>query len=248
MKYETFSVVMPAYNAEKTIAESIHSVLNQSYKYFKLYIVNDYSVDNTESIVKKITDKRMIYLKNNGQPGVANARNVALEAISGDYVAFLDSDDLWLPDKLSQQVRILQSGYDLVFSWYYTFRTSSPGKLYCRTSPKLISGKSMLKINYIGNLTGVYNVKKTGVIKQKNIGHEDYLMWLEIIKKTRFAYCIQQPLALYRLSPHSLSANKLKAAYWQWKIYRDELCFPLATSLYYFSCYAQKSLKKRICS
>lgn len=246
MKNETFSIVMPAWNSELTIAESIRSVLNQYYQDFKLYIVDDHSTDATANIVKEFFDKRIIYLKNKDTRGVAHARNKALDIVTGRYVAFLDSDDIWLPDKLALQLDALQAGYDLVFAFYYTFRDSPEKLLQCRKSPRMINMNLLLKMNLIGNLTGVYNSSKLGVVRQKDIGHEDYVMWLEIIKKTGLAYCIQKPLALYRLSHQSLSANKLKAARWQWNIYRKELKFSLIKSTHYFSCYAGNSIFRRL--
>lgn len=246
MNSEMFSIVMPVYNSENTIAQSIQSVLNQSYKNFKLYIVDDYSTDTSERIILRFQDQRIVYLKNTGKRGVANARNVALDRVSGTYISFLDSDDLWLQDKLLLQFEALQDGHDLVFSCYYTFRHHPEYRLHYRRSPPVICWNDLLKINYIGNLTAAYNARKIGVLRQKDIGHEDYLMWLEVIGRTQTGYCIQQPLALYRLSGTSVSANKLKAAYWQWKIYRYELQFSFIKSLYYFINYVFRSIIRRV--
>ncbi|MBQ0440422.1 glycosyltransferase family 2 protein [Providencia rettgeri] len=234
---------MPAYNAELTISNSIESVLNQTFIDFKLYIVNDCSTDDTLKIISKFDDKRIIILNNEKNEGVAFSRNKAISKAKGKYIAFLDSDDLWLPNKLMAQLDKLENGYDIVCSNYIPFRGDFIEKI--RMSPEIITKNDMMKSNLIGNLTGVYNCNTIGKVYQKPIGHEDYIMWLEIINKANTAYCIQEPLAKYRLSSNSLSGNKLKAMQWQWVIYRNELKMPLLKAIYYFSHYILNALKKR---
>ncbi|MBA8197408.1 glycosyltransferase family 2 protein [Citrobacter freundii] len=243
---EIFSIIMPAYNAETTIAASINSVLMQSESNFKLYVVNDYSTDSTKEIVLSFTDSRIVYLENDVNLGVAKTRNKAIEACGGIYICFLDSDDLWHPQKLEKQLSILNKGWDVVANNYSTFRYDIANIVNKRTSPEVISFDDMLKSNYIGNLTGIYNAKKLGKFYQKTIGHEDYVMWLEIFAKTKQAYCIQENLAYYRLSKNSLSANKLVVMLWQWNIYRRILHLPLIKSIYYFICYIYLGLSKRV--
>ncbi|EIA0196748.1 glycosyltransferase, partial [Escherichia coli] len=194
-------------------------------------------------IILSLSDPRIIYLENENNLGVAESRNKGLKNANGMYIAFLDSDDLWLPNKLSSQLKILDSGWDVVCSNYIAFDSAQTE--FLRTSPEIIQYSDMLKSNFIGNLTGVYNRQKLGVFLQKNIGHEDYVMWLQIIKKSRKAFCIQSPLAKYRLSNNSLSGNKFRAISWQWSIYRNELQLSILKSSYYFSHYILNALKKR---
>ncbi|ELH7560783.1 glycosyltransferase family 2 protein [Escherichia coli] len=243
MTNEIFSIIMPTYNAEKTILDSIDSVLQQDLESFVLYIINDASSDKTKDIILSLSDPRIIYLENENNLGVAESRNKGLKNANGMYIAFLDSDDLWLPNKLSSQLKILDSGWDVVCSNYIAFDSAQTE--FLRTSPEIIQYSDMLKSNFIGNLTGVYNRQKLGVFLQKNIGHEDYVMWLQIIKKSRKAFCIQSPLAKYRLSNNSLSGNKFRAISWQWSIYRNELQLSILKSSYYFSHYILNALKKR---
>lgn len=240
---ELVSIIMPAYNAEKTIIDSINSVLKQDFKSFNLYVINDASQDKTKEIILSFNDSRIIYLENDKNSGVAESRNKGLKNANGKYIAFLDSDDLWLPNKLSSQLKLLNEGWDVVCSNYTTFDSSGIKSL--RTASEVIKYSDMLKSNFVGNLTGVYNRENLGVFFQKNIGHEDYVMWLQIIQKSRHAFCIQEPLAKYRLSDDSLSGNKLKAITWQWSIYRNELKLPLLKSSYYFSHYILNAFKKR---
>ncbi|QDX99373.1 glycosyltransferase [Pectobacterium carotovorum subsp. carotovorum] len=237
---------MPAYNAEATIDESIRSVLNQDFGDFKLYIVDDCSIDNTRDIIKNYTDPRIVYIKNDKNLGVASTRNKAIEMSRGKYIAFLDADDVWRKDKLKSQYQFLVKDFDVVCSNYETFshflKDRSGG---CRTSPKKITYHDMLKSNFIGNLTGAYNAEKLDKFYQKDVGHEDYVMWLEIMKKAKRAYCIQENLAYYRTSSSSLSGNKIKALLWQWNIYRNEVKLSFASSCYFFLCYVFYALKKR---
>ncbi|EJD6040373.1 glycosyltransferase [Morganella morganii] len=236
---------MPAYNAEEYISDSIDSVLNQSIKNFELIIIDDNSQDNTTNIINKYNDPRIVLIINSNNLGVSETRNIGISAASGKYIAFLDSDDIWLPHKLSLQIMCLNDGWDVVSSNYIAFESNADNKITERKSPNIISYYDMLKSNFIGNLTGIYNVQKIGKIYQKKLGHEDYIMWLEIIKKSKKAYCIQESLAKYRLHNSSLSSNKVKAIKWQWSIYRNELKLSLPKSIYYFSHYIINALKKR---
>ncbi|WP_231135758.1 glycosyltransferase family 2 protein [Proteus terrae] len=243
MNNEIFSIIMPAYNAEKTIFYSIESILNQTYSNFKIYIINDNSCDKTENIILSFSDERIIYIKNKKNMGVSLSRNIGIKLSKGKFIAFLDSDDLWVPNKLEEQYKKLINGWDVVCSNYTTFDETN--QIKHRVSPEIINYSDMLLSNFIGNLTGVYNKDNIGKVYQKNKGHEDYIMWLDILKKSKKAYCIQKPLAKYRISEKSLSGNKLKAMQWQWSIYRNELNLSFIKSSYYFINYIYNALKKR---
>lgn len=243
----TISIIMPAYNSETTIEESINSVLYQTYKNWELIIVNDCSIDNTEKIIDSYINKdsRIKKIKTLENSGVSKARNLAISNCIGNYIAFLDSDDLWLPTKLECQLAYLNNGYNIVCSNYINFHDNNNHIRKSTNFPSVINYSMMLKSNFIGNLTGIYNSEKLGKEYQKNKGHEDYIMWLNLLKRSGKAYCIQEPLAKYRISNQSLSGNKLKAIKWQWSIYRNELKLSLPKSIYYFSHYIINALKKR---
>ena len=242
---ENISIVMPAYNAGKFIRESINSVLTQTYNDWRLYIVDDASTDETAAIIKQIQDDRIEYILLEQNGGVANARNIAIEKAQGKYIAFLDSDDLWEKDKLEKQIALLEHGYDVVCGNYSTFMTDSKNHISIRTSPIEFNYHDMLSFNRIGNLTGVYNRSSLGKFYQEHCGHEDYLMWLSIMKAAKKATCVQDVIARYRLSESSLSGNKLVAAKWQWHIYRDKLLLSLPYSLYYWLRYASTALARK---
>lgn len=243
IKSELVSIIMPCYNSDKYISESIDSVLNQTYQNFELIIINDSSTDKTLEIIQSYNDSRIKVINSTVNEGVALSRNKGISASNGTYIAFLDSDDIWEKEKLEKQLTYLQNGWLIVCSNYISFDEENIIKP--RVSPETIHYNDMLKTNFIGNLTGIYNQCKLGKHFQKKIGHEDYVMWLDVIKKSGQVYCIQEPLAKYRLSSNSLSGNKLKTMQWQWIIYRNELKMSLPKTIYYFSYYILNALKKR---
>ncbi|MCU6210685.1 glycosyltransferase family 2 protein [Morganella morganii] len=245
MENNLISIIMPAFNAEDTIYQSINSALNQTFEDFHLYIINDASTDNTDNIIRGFSDPRITYIKNNVNQGVAACRNIGIKKANSKYISFLDSDDIWLPQKLEQQLKHLNIEYDIVCSNYSIFHSDTNVINKVTKFPSVINYSMMLKSNFIGNLTGIYNSEKLGKEYQKNKGHEDYIMWLNLLKRSGKAYCIQEPLAKYRISNQSLSGNKLKAIKWQWSIYRNELKLSLPKSIYYFSHYIINALKKR---
>ncbi|HGJ5860502.1 MAG TPA: glycosyltransferase family 2 protein [Arsenophonus nasoniae] len=160
MNNELFSIIMPAFNVENTIGISISSVLNQTNNNFRLYIINDASNDNTKNIIKSFSDDRIVYIENNKNLGVSKSRNIGIQSCQGKYIAFLDSDDIWLPTKLEEQLVFLENGWDVVCSNYISFDEKLNKKE--RLSPEIINYTDMFKTNLIGNLTGVYNRERLG--------------------------------------------------------------------------------------
>lgn len=252
MSNDLVSIIMPAYNVEKLISDSINSVLSQTYKNFELIVVDDYSQDQTSQIVENfiLKDKRVKLIKNIKNKGVAETRNTGLDHAQGEFVAFLDSDDKWQETKLEKQINIIKQHpeIDVVYTSYYRFNNSGIGKIV--EVPEFINNKKLLKGNPIGNLTALYNFKKFSKIRQKKIGHEDYLFWLELFNSANDVkgVGIQEPLAYYRVAENgqSISGNKLKAAGWTWRIYREHLQLSLISSLFYFSYHMIKASLKRV--
>src|SRR5699024_1768503 len=239
-----FSIIMPAYNAENTIEEAIESVLLQTFEDYELIVVNDRSQDKTQQIVERYVqaDKRISLVNNIKNQGVAKSRNKALEVSKGRYIAFLDSDDRWLPKKLEKQYRAFSNGYDIVYTAYKRFGTNKEVIVY---PPVAGCYTSLLKGNYIGNLTGAYDRELLGLELQKNIGHEDYLMWLRLMQRSKKSIGLQDVLAEYRVSTDSLSSNVMKGAQWTWRIYRQELGMGYFCSLRNFCSYFFRALQKR---
>lgn len=240
------SIVTPSYNSSLFISNTIESVLSQTITDWEMIIVDDFSNDDSAEIVQSFVEKdhRIKLIKLNRNLGVAEARNVAINEASGRYIAFLDSDDIWLPNKLELQMGKFEEGAKLVFSSYY--RMFSDGTKRLVKIPKHITYEKLLLGNCIGNLTASYDAEALGKFYQKTIGHEDYLMWLEVVKNAGFGVGIQEPLACYRVGKGTLSSNKLKSAIWTWKIYRNNLNMGLLKSTSCFFMYMCNSLKKRI--
>lgn len=247
MQSEKVSIIMPAYNAEKNIEESIKSVLNQSYNNWELIVVNDCSTDNTGKILEELYSKedriKIIHLERNA--GVANARNIAMQNVTGRYIAFLDSDDMWKPSKLETQIKFLNETqeYFCVTGYEVIDETGKPkNKKYIPR--ELITWESQLKGSNIGLLTVVIDSNRTGLFTMPNKGHEDYITWSSLLKKWGPAVAIQEPLAYYREGNTSISSNKFKTSTWQYKIYRDEFGFNVFKSMYYFVHYVFNGLFK----
>ncbi|MBS7836626.1 glycosyltransferase family 2 protein [Wohlfahrtiimonas chitiniclastica] len=218
-----FSIIMPAYNVEKYIKDAIESVLKQTYVHFELLIIDDCSTDQTKQIILEYINKdsRIKLLCNDHNSGVAITRNKGIKQAIYPYLCFLDSDDLWTPDKLEKYAAVFEAGHNVLYSFYTRFTDQETLNLV--KAPEKIEYSELLKGNCIGNLTGAYNCQKLGKVYQKPVRHEDYLMWLEVLKKGKEAICVPENLAYYRVGQNSLSGNKFKSLYWTWKIYREEL-------------------------
>jgi glycosyltransferase involved in cell wall biosynthesis len=240
---------MPAYNSSNFIKEAIASVFNQTYKCWELIIVDDCSTDDTLSILDEYkVDGRVKIISNiinSGNPGLA--RNVGIEQSTGDYIAFLDSDDIWNPDKLEVQINFMKlNKIDLSFSRYNCI--NEYGNIINQNIiiPQLISYKNLLKRNYIGLSTAIYNCKNIGKFYFENIGHEDYVYWLTILNSGINAYGINQSLSFYRVHSNSVSSNKIKSAFFTWKILFNHQKLGFFKAVYFFGNYIFFALKKRM--
>ena len=240
------SIIMPLYNCEGYIRESIESVREQTYKKWELIIVDDASTDKSVDIVKQIMkeESRICFIGLNKNRGVSNARNIGTEEAKGKFIAFLDSDDLWLPTKLVKQIETMEMENILLsYGSYILIGANGDSRGIFKAKSK-VSYEDMLKTSEIGTLTMVYNTDELEKHYFLEIGHEDYVMKLEVLKKIDFAKGIIEPLAKYRVTKKSLSRNKFKAAHWQWSIYRDVEKLSFLKSIYYFIFYACNGLKK----
>lgn len=254
------SVIMPCYNAECLISHSIDSVISQTYSNWELLVIDDCSKDNSATVVKSYVNKdsRIKYLKTDFPSGSpAEPRNIGIKVAQGRFIAFLDSDDLWLPTKLDNQVKTFittdESDVAVVFSDYEKFSNGEENyENRIVNAPRLVTYKKLLKGNCIGNLTGLLDTEKVGKIFQKKIGHEDYLFWLSCLKPSVGSKTVYKALntqtveAKYRQVSTSTSGNKGNAFKWTWNIYYRELRLGLFSSIYHFICYAVKGVLKFI--
>lgn len=243
------SIIMPAYNNEQYINESISSVIVQTYTNWELIVIDDASDDNTLTLVKRFTDKRIKIISNPINKGVAATRNIGIKAARGQYIAFLDSDDLWFSNKLSLQITALKENNSAVCSHGSYIRIDSNGKHLGRVKAKNdVFLKTLYKGNLIGNLTGVIDRFKVGTILQKSVNHEDYLMWLEVLslKSENYSLAIRDNIAQYRVHAASLSSNKFKSLVWHWLILRKQQKLNLCSSCYYILHYIFRGIRKRM--
>ena len=210
------SIIMPAFNAEKTIEESIRSVLAQSYRDFELLIIDDCSTDSTCDIVSSLIEpesKAELYrLEENS--GTAYARNYGISVAKGKWIAFLDSDDLWKEEKLQKHIDFIQET-GAIISYTATSFIAFDGKpyKYVMRAKYRFTYKKLLRRNLMSCSSVI--VRKD-IISRVQMGsgmmHEDYATWLQILRETECAYGLDEPLLIYRLSKSSKSARRLKSA------------------------------------
>lgn len=230
------SIITPMFNSEAFISDTISSVINQSYKNWELLLIDDCSSDSTLQIVAPFlkAHPNIKLFKNDVNSGAAVSRNKGIEASSGDYIAFLDADDLWRPKKLETQITFMQNKKcDVSFSSFDLIDKHGESLNKRVIALKILTYSKLLKSNYIGNLTGVYSVKVLGKITTPDTRkRQDWLLWLAAVKKSgKPAKGIQESLAYYRIHENSMSSKKLglvKHNYW---VYRKGLGFSTIKSI-----------------
>lgn len=207
------SIIMPSWNTAKYIAESIQCVIDQTYQDWELLIIDDCSTDNTDEVVRPyLVDARIKYYKNTKNLGAALTRNRALKEARGEWIAFLDSDDLWVPTKLERQVAFMEkNGY--VLSYHEYEKISEEGKpldIYV-SGPDQVDKKKIYRYDYIGQLTMMYSAKQFGVIQIKDIRkNNDYAIRLQLFRQEGIrAFILHECLAKYRIREKSISHDRI---------------------------------------
>lgn len=239
------SIVTPSYNSSGYIEKTILSVINQNYKNWELIIVDDCSSDYSVQIITRYLSQderiKLICLEKNS--GAAVARNQGIEEARGRFIAFLDSDDSWHPEKLSKQVDfMLKNDYAFTYTQYHQVNENGDlvGELYF---PIRVNYHNLLKTCVIGCLTAMYDTHKLGKVYFPLIRkRQDFALWLKILKQVDYAYCLPEDLASYTVRSDSISANKFKAAQYNWHLYRHIEQLSLMQSIYYFSQYAIRGI------
>ncbi|SDS38528.1 glycosyltransferase family 2 protein [Gramella sp. MAR_2010_147] len=230
------SVIMPAYNSEAFITESIRSVIFQTYENWELLIIDDASTDATREIIKKFSseDTRIHLLKNPVNSGTHISRNKGIKAASGDFIAFLDADDQWKPEKLTKQLNVLSKpNVAACFSSYELINEEGEHLNKQIQALPILHYNKLLKANYVGNLTGIYNVNILGKIYCPEISkRQDWALWLKVIEDGGPIEGIQESLALYRQRKNSISNNKFEMLRYNFKVYYDILKFGFLESIW----------------
>ena len=236
---------MPVYNSQETLKGAVESVLNQTYSNWELLITDDCSSDNSVNIIDELRlgySKKIKLFKTKKNSGPAAARNISIKNAIGELISFLDSDDIWMPEKLSKQVQfITENDYSVVFANYEKISFDGLRNNRVVKLPRIVDHCSILKSNSIPCLTAMYNINKIGKQYQledrKFVSTEDYIMWLGILKSGVTAYGMQEVLALYRLSKYSISKNKFQMAKIRWRIYISVERLSFAKAIYSYICY-----------
>lgn len=241
------SVVMPNYNGQKFIRQAIESVIHQTYQSFELLVVDDKSTDNSVTIIKEYckNDNRIKLIQNEKNQGVSTTRNIGIKAAKGDYIALLDNDDMWELDKLERQVSLIKTGADIIYCSYdFCDENDAPIKKPF-VVPKTTSFKKMLSSSVISCSTCFI---KANLMKDHPFNpdyyHEDYVLWMELLRLPVQAVGDQKVLMHYRQISGSRSNNKKNAAKERWNTYRVALKLNFFVSVWAFIKYTIKGVQK----
>ena len=218
-KKKKVDIILPNYNSSKFLKETIKSILNQTYKQWKLIIVDDFSDKKTREILNKISNKKIKIFKLNKNYGAGFCRNFAIKKSNSPYLAFIDSDDIWKKNKLKNQINFMEKNN---FLFTYTNYETFGDKIKKVLNPR--------KLNYFNFIRNTSIATSTMMVKRKIVGKirftnteicEDYFFKCKLLKKTKYAYCLDEYLTKYRIRKNSLQSNNLRNFYWIWKINRD---------------------------
>ena len=245
------SIITPTYNSEKYIASTIQSVQNQSYKNWELHIIDDCSTDDTVEIVNsavKIDDRIHLHILPLNK-GTGEARNIGVAHSKGTYISFLDSDDLWKPNKLEDQLEFMnKNNLPFTFSFYDCIAEDGTNLNIRKEAPSMITYKKLFFCNYIGNSTAIYNAEILGKIPINNRRkRQDWMLWLTILKKIKEAQPFPNALSYYRIRKNSISSSKMELLKFNFNVYHKfhKLNFLLSACCLLAFIYTQIIIKPR---
>lgn len=237
IKIPVVSIITPLYNSSPFVADTIRSILAQTLTGWEMIIVDDCSTDDSVEIVQRFVeqDSRIKLIKLDRNSGPAVARNTALEAANCRYIAFSDSDDQWLPQKLEKQIAFMRAnGYAFTCTHYEKVLESGERTGQIVTPPDHLSYADMLKSNQIGCLSTIYDSQMVGKVYMPLIRkRQDFGLWLKLLKIVPYVYCLPEVLALYRVRDGSVSSNKIEMLLYNWKLYRMVEKLSFLRSVYY---------------
>lgn len=220
------SIIMPAYNSQKYIAEAAASVINQTYANWELIVIDDGSKDETLSVLRALQsqDSRIRLYQNQRNMGVAATRNRAISLARGEWIAFLDSDDRWAFEKLEKQLSLAEARKEAEFIFTGSRFMDEYGRFFkwIMTAPESVTYKKLLKQNVIPCSSVLISKRRLGEHRMQTDSasiHEDFALWLEILKEGGAAYGVDEPLLIYRISSKSKSGNKIKSAIMTYRTY-----------------------------
>lgn len=230
------SVITPTYNDEQFISETINSVLNQTHQNLELIIIDDCSTDNTRLLISKIKDSRLRFIKNKSNFGPAYCRNLGIKESRGEYIAFLDGDDVWEPTKIENQLTFMvQNSYDFCYSNFEWINEKSEKIGVLKTGPKVVTKKMFKKSDYIGCLTAIYkkSIYPDLRIPEDIYKRNDYALWLLLSQKCD-CYLLDETLAYYRKRESSVSSKKKSHLFkYHVVLYQKLFNYKTLTAFYY---------------
>lgn len=245
----TVSVITPAYNAARTIGATIRSVQAQTFGDWQMLIADDYSQDETCAVVEDHTraDPRVALVRRATTGGSGPARNAALERARGRYVAFLDSDDLWQPEKLTRQLAFM-ADTGCAISYTAFRRITADGERTGRLIrvPATVTYESLLKNTAIATLTAMVDTRQTGPLRMADARRDDYILWLSLLRQGFVARGLQEDLARYRARGDSLSSRPQRSAAWTWRVYREAERLDLLHASWCMAHYGARAVIKRL--
>lgn len=248
MEKHLISIITPVHNSEKFISETIKSIQEQTYTNWELFLIDDCSTDNSVAIIEEIlaNDPRINLIKNEKNSGPAITRNKGIKAAKGDFITFLDGDDIWYPSFLETSLKTcLDNNYEFVFSSYKRFDENLQPLIADFIVPEKVNYKQLLKACPIPCLTAFIDIRRIGKFYMPIMSkRQDWGLWLSILKEVDYAYGIQEPMAIYRMRKDSISRSKRKLIPYVWKIYRDVEGLSVLKSSYYFMHWALNGFKK----
>ena len=244
------SIITPVYNAEMFLSDTIKSVQNQTYKNWEMLLVDDCSKDNSAQIIKEFQkyDDRIKYIKLEKNSGASVSRNTGIKNAKGRFIAFVDSDDIWKPEKLEVQVKyMLENNLGFTFTSYRYMKEDGELTNKVAKAPSKINYNGLLKNTIIGCSTVVIDTDIVEYFEMPLVRRgQDTATWLQILRKEKYAYGIDKDLVYYRLVGESLSSNKIIALKRTWNTYRNVEKLGLIKSSYVFCFYVFNAIKKWI--
>ncbi|GLR85457.1 glycosyltransferase family 2 protein [Bradyrhizobium iriomotense] len=242
------SIITPSWNVERFIEETIRSVQAQTFADWELLIADDCSTDKTPELIEAISarDPRVKLIRQEKNGGPALARQASIDHAQGRYLAFLDSDDLWLPNKLERQLVFAREKRAALS--YTAFRridesNTTTGRLI--EVPGSLSYAQLLKNTSIATLTALVDREIAGPVTMTNEGYDDFCLWLSILRPGHTAFGLNEDLARYRVRGASVSSRPVRSAKWVWHIYRNVEHLPLIQSAWCFGHWGARAWLKR---
>ena len=247
MSNDLVSIITPAYRCGGVVRETIRSVLDQTYPHWEMLIVEDCSPDDTRNVLRECTAVdpriRLIEQQNNGGP--AMSRNAGLERMQGRWIAFLDSDDLWLPKKLESSIAFAEANRaPFVFTGFRRIPADGGREGRYIGVPRTLNYRQLLGNTAIATSTVLLDRRIVGEVRMRKTYYDDFDCWLQLLKPGRTAYGLDEDLMRYRVMGQSVSSNKRNSAAKVWRAYRDQEHLSVPTAIWYFMNYAVRGLLK----